>query len=216
MSETVNFAAVNEMKKIFLSIWLLITIFFIANAQEKADNTFGGWFFTEVNHDFKNGMYVTGYFEHDNYQFKRMECFYFRISTGYNILPWLKFGVTYLPLCEPGNKWLQFGEVDLVGTLKSGNFKVSIRERYRHGFSNGTDELRSRLKVAYSIPESRFGIYIAPEVFTWGLEWKKARHYVAGTFNVTDNIQLETYYMYYAFRNEAAEHVIGFGINFDL
>lgn len=204
------------MKKFFLTVLLALASLIAANAQEAEDNTFGGWIFTEVNHDFKNGIYVTGYFEHDNYQFQRLECNYFRISAGYKILPWLKFGVNYVPVCEPGNQWLHYGEIDLVGTLKSGNFKVSIRERYRHGFTNGKNELRSRLKVAYSIPNSKFGVYLAPEVFTWGNEWKKTRHYVAGTFNITDKIQLEAYYMYYAFKNESAENVIGFGINFDL
>lgn len=204
------------MKKLLIISAVLLTTAIAAAAQQVEDNTFGGWIFTEVNHDFNNGIYVTGYFEHDNYQFQRLECNYFRVSAGYKILPWLKLGFNYVPVCEPGNNWLHYGEVDLVGTLKSGNFKVSIRERYRHGFTNGKNELRSRLKVAYSIPNSNFGIYVAPEVFTWGNEWKKTRHYVAGTFNITDKIQLEAYYMYYAFKSEPAENVIGFGINFDL
>lgn len=204
------------MKKLLVSVAILLAPLFGTFAQEVEDNTFGGWIFTEVNHDFKNGMYVTGYFEHDNYQFQRLECNYFRFSAGYKILPWLKMGVNYVPVCEPENEWLHYGEVDLMGTLKSGNFKVSIRERYRHGFTNSKNELRSRLKVAYSIPNSNFGVYLAPEVFTWGAEWKKTRHYVACTYNITKWMQAETYYMYYAFKDDPAEHVIGFGLNFDL
>lgn len=189
----------------------------IANAQEEEDNTFGGWLFTEVNHDFENGMYLTTYFEHDNYQFSRLECWYNRTSLGIKVLPWLKIGVNYVPVCNPGNQWKHYGEFDVVGTLKSGDFKVSIRERYRHGFTGtATNELRSRLKVAYSIPNSDFGIYLAPEVFTWGDTWKKTRHYAACTYNVKDWLQIEWYYMYYAFKNEPAEHVIGLGVNFDL
>lgn len=200
-------------------IWLLASLAFcgIANAQEEEDNTFGGWFFTEINHDFDNGMYLTTYFEHDNYQFSRLECWYNRTSLGIKALPWLKIGVNYVLVCNPGNQWKYYGEFDVVGTLKSGDFKVSIRERYRHGFTGtATNEFRSRLKVAYSIPNSNFGIYLAPEVFTWGNEWKKTRHYAATTYNVNDKIQLEAYYMYYAFKNEPAENVIGFGFNFDL
>lgn len=188
-----------------------------AAAVEPEDNTFGGWLFTEVNHDFSNGIYATAYFEHDNYQFKRLECNYFRLSAGYKVLPWLKVGVNYVPVCNPGGEWKQYGEIDLVGTLKSGDFKVSIRQRYRHGFTGAaTNELRSRLKVAYSIPESPWGIYLAPEVFTWGDVWKKTRHYCAVTYDLNDRIQFEAYYMYYAFRNDPAEHVVGFGVNFDL
>lgn len=193
---------------------ILLAFPFSLSAQE--DNTFGGWFFAEVNHDFKFGMYMTGYVEYDNYQFQRLECCYSRMSIGYKILPWLKFGVNYVPVCEPGNVWFHYGEVDVMGTLKSGDFKVSIRERYRHGFTNSKNELRSRLKVAYSIPSSRFGVYLAPEVFTWGTEWKKTRHYVACTYDVLDFMQIEAYYLYYAFKEDPAEHVIGFGLNFNL
>ena len=201
------------MKKAFL-IAALALLPLCSFAQEE-DNSFGGWIFTEINHDFEGGAYLTGYFEHDNYQFQRLECNYLRLSAGYNVLPWLKVGVNYLPVWEPGDVFLNYGEFDVMGTLKSGNFKVSIRERYRHGFTNGKNELRSRLKVAYKINDE-FGIYLAPEVFTWGNEWKKTRHYVAGTYNVSDKIQLEAYYMYYVFNGAPAENVLGLGINFNL
>lgn len=203
------------MKRILTAFAALLLCTFAARAQEAEDNTFGGWFFLEANHDFeRSGIYVTQYLEHDNYQFQRMECWYGRTSLGVKVLPWLKLGVNWVPVREPG-LWKHYMEVDLVGTLKSGNFKVSIRERYRHGFTGATNELRSRLKVAYSIPDSNFGFYLAPEVFTWGDTWKKTRHYVACTYNVNDWLQLEGYYQYYAFRNDPAEHVIGFGLNFD-
>lgn len=200
------------MKK--LIILAALAVLPLCSFAQEEDNTFGGWIFTELNHDFENGMYLTAYFEHDNYQFQRLECNYFRFSFGTKILPWLKLGVNYVPVREPG-EWLNYGEVDLVGTLKSGDFKVSIRERYRHGFTNDKNELRSRLKVAYKIND-KFGVYVAPEVFTWGNEWKKTRHYVAGSYNITDNIQFEAYYMYYAFKSDPAENVIGFGLNFEL
>ena len=202
------------MKKLIFAL-IVFNVVQGAFAQEEEDNTFSGWLFTEVNHDFKNGIYTTAYFEHDNYQFKRLECNYFRLSAGYNILPWLKAGVNYVPVFEPEGEFNYFGEVDLVGTLKSGNFKVSIRERYRHGFTNDKNELRSRLKVAYKIND-KFGVYVAPEVFTWEGEWKKTRHYVAGTYNITPWMQAEIYYLYYAFRDDKAEHIIGAGLNFDL
>ena len=203
------------MKKYILIVLLAVALPALAAAQEAEDNTFGGWIFTEVNHDFSNGIYATAYFEHSNYQFQRLECNYFRFSAGCKILPWLKMGVNYVPVFEPSGTY-HYGEVELVGTLKSGNFKVSIRERYRHGFSNDKNELRSRLKVAYAIPNSNFGVYVAPEVFTWGNEWKKTRHYAACTYNVTSWLQLEAYYMYYAFNGAPAENVIGLGLSFDL
>ena len=204
------------MRKSVLTV-LLCLLPLLSYAQQTAeDNTFGGWLFTEVNRDFDCGISTTAYFEHDNYQFSRLECNYFRFSVGYKLLPWLKLGVNYVPVFEPGGVTNHYGEADLVGTLKSGNFKVSLRERWRHGFSNGKNELRSRLKVAYSIPDSKFGVYLAPEVFTCGTEWKKTRHYCACTYNISSKIQLEAYYMYYAFLSDPAEHVLGLGLNFDL
>lgn len=205
------------MRKTLLCIVMALMPIGVLMADDDEDNTFGGWFFTEVNHDFDNGIYVTEYLEYSNYQFKRMDTFFSRTSVGYKVLPWLKVGVNYIPSCNADNEWKHYGEVDLVGTLKSGNFKVSIRERYRHGFTGkATNELRSRLKVAYSIPNSNFGVYLAPEVFTWEDKWKKTRHYVACTYDITDHIQAEGYYMYYTFKDEPAEHVVGLGLNFDL
>lgn len=184
--------------------------------QPAEDNTFGGWFFAQVSHTIPCGIYLTGYLEHDNFQFQRLDCNYARLSAGASVLPWLKVGVNYVPVNEPGGQWSHFGELDLMGTLRSGGFKVSIRERYRHGFTTGSNELRSRLKVAYSVPGSGFGFYLAPEVFTWGNEWMKTRHYVACTYDFTEHIQLECYYLYYAFRSAPAQNVLGLGVNFEL
>ena len=202
-------------KYVAAAVFICICHISEAYAQEAEDNTFGGYFFCEVNHDFKSGFYVTEYLEFDHFQFSRMEAFYSRTSFGYSFLPWLKFGVNYVPLMEPG-QLKHFCEIELLGTLKSGGFKVSLRERYRHGFTDSSNELRSRLKVAYMIPNSGFGVYLAPEVFTWGTEWKKTRHYVACTYNITPYLQAEVYYMFYAFRTALAEHVIGLGVNFNL
>ena len=95
---------------------------------------------------------------------------------------------------------------------------ISIRERYMHTWrpDSQKDELRSRLKVQYYIPDSRFSPYLAMEVFTWGVKWMQTRHYVACDYKLTPWMQLEWYYMYYAFKEAPAEHVIGIGLNFDL
>lgn len=202
------------MRTMSLVVALFLSGSNLLSAQVVEDNTFGGRVFTEVSHTFDNGIYVTQYF---NYQFQRMECFYGRTSVGMKVLPWLKAGVNYVPVLNPGNEWKYYMELDVVGTLKSGNFNVSIRERYRHGFTGAaTNELRSRLKVAYDIPDSKFGFYLAPEVYTWGDEWKKTRHYVGCTCDFSEHVQLEGYYIYYTFRNSPAEHVIGVGLNFKL
>lgn len=205
------------MKKILIPILipiLLLCASGLSRAQE-VDNTFGGWAFVEVNHEFqKPRIYLLGYVECDNYQFQRLDCIYGRFGVGYKPLDWLSFGMNYVPQYEPGIM-KHFLEADIMGTLKSGGFKASIRERYRRGFTTNTNELRSRLKLAYSIPNTKFAPYLAAEVFTWGTKWLKTRHFVACDYNVLDYMQIEVYYLYYTFDDKPAMHAIGFGLNFN-
>ena len=203
------------------TILLLVCLFPLClRAQEAEDNTFGGWEFIEVNHDFGKGPFFgTFYFEHDNYQYQRLECWYTRTTLGVKVLPWLKADVAYDYLQEPSFHTHKLN-LDLTGTLKSGNLKVAVRERYVHSWTPALGEegnvLRSRLKVQYAIPDSRWSPYVAVEVFTWGDSWKKTRHYVACNYDFSDKVQFEAYYLYYAFHGVPAEHVIGLGLNFNL
>ena len=186
--------------------------------QAQENDRFGGWEFFEVNHEFGNGpFFAKFYFEFDNYGFNRMECWYTRTSFGLKLFPWLKANLAYDYLRYPS--FITHKAVfDVIGTLKQGGLTVSIRERYMHDWtpSLGTqgDVLRSRLKVQYSIPETRFSPYLAVEVFTWGDVWKKTRHYVACDYDLSKSVQLEAYYLYYAFNGLPAEHIIGTGVNF--
>lgn len=196
---------------------LLLT--FTARGQEE-DNTFGGWEFVEVNYNFKKApVFASFYFEHDNYQYQRLECWYTRTTVGVKLLPWLSADVAWDYLREP-NSYSHKLLLDVTGSLKEGPLKVSIRERYVHSWTPSTrtqsDVLRSRLKVQYTFPNSRWSPYLAMEVFTWGTEWKKTRHYVACNYNFTKKVQGEFYYLYYAFKNLPAEHVLGIGLNFYL
>jgi hypothetical protein len=182
------------------------------------DNTFGGWEFFEVNHDIKGTpLFASFYFEHDNYQYKRLECWYTRTTLGVKVLPWLKADVAYDFLQEP-SFYTHRAVADLTATLNQGPLKVSVRERYIHTWTPETSEqgnvLRSRLKVQYSIPDTRISPYLAVEVFTWGDSWKKTRHYVACNYDITKWMQLEAYYLYYAFNGMPSEHVLGIGMNF--
>ena len=192
----------------------LLSLSFISKAQEVEDNTFGGWEFVEVSHDFGNSPFFgIFYYEHDNYQYKRLECWYTRTTLG------VKADVAYDFLREPS--WLTHKAVaDLTATLKQGGLKVSIRERYQHGWTPDTgdqsDVLRSRLKVQYAIPGTRFSPYLAAEVFTWGDKWKKTRHYVALDYDISKTFQFEAYYLFYAFNGVPAEHVIGLGMNISI
>lgn len=156
------------MNRALLTILLTFAGIYFAKAQSAVEERYlGSWMFMEVHHDIANRAYLTVYMENDVYQFRSLNCRYARFSAGYNFLPWLKTGVNYVPVSEP-DRWRHYLEGDLMGILKSGDFKVSLRERYRYRLTGeGTHELRSRLKLAYDIPESKLSPYIAIELFTW-------------------------------------------------
>ena len=192
----------------------------LASSPLKAEEgeVFGGWEFLELSHSFSGtGLSATAYAEFDNVPFNSFDCWYMRLSLGYKLLPWLKVGVNYVPVRNPGY-WQNYAEVDLVGSLKSGVLGVSLRERYRHGWDPeggaGSHELRSRLKVDFRIPDSAFTPYAAAEVFTWGTTWKKTRHYLGCTYDFSSSVQMEAYYLYYVFKNSPAQHILGLGLNF--
>ena len=158
----------------FLIILLALAFPLGVRAQEVPEGwNFGGWEFFEVYHDFGNSPFFGSfYFEHDNYQYKYFDNWYTRTTLGVKVLPWLKADVAYDFVKTPSDlrhKLL----LDLTGTLKSGNFKVALRERYMHTWIQGdggqSNELRSRLKVQYSIPDSHFTPYLAMEVISWKL-----------------------------------------------
>lgn len=189
-------------------------------AQEVPEGwSFGGWEFFEVYHDFgKTPFFGSFYFEHDNFHYKYFDNWYTRTILGVKVLPWLKADVGYDFVKEPSvlkHKLI----LDLTGTLKSGNFNVSLRERYMHTWRHSggpqANELRSRLKVQYNVPGTRWSPYLAMEVISWG-DWIKTRHYVGSQYNFNDWLQLETYYIYYSHNGKPAQHILGIGLSFTL
>lgn len=197
---------------------LLLSLSICMNAQQaEEDNSFGGWHFVEVDHKFGDSKW-TGmlYFEHENFQYQRLDCWYIRPGIRYNVLPWLKLGVSYDFLKVPST-YGHRAVFDVVGTLKEGNLSAALRFRYLHTWKPelGTEdnELRTRLIVSYKIPETRFMPYLAVEIFTWGGQWRKSRHYVACTYDITNFMQVEGFYML-TFRSKDPEHILGLGVNF--
>lgn len=178
-----------------------------------------GWEFFEVYHDFRNSNWFTSvYFEHDNIKYRTFDCWYLRTTIGYKFNSWLKADVAYDFMQEPD--FITHRAVfDLTGTLRQGDLKVSVRERYIHTWSPAVGQqsnvLRSRLKAQYSIPDSRFKPYLAMEVFTWGDTWKKTRHYVATTYTINEHFELEGYYLYYTYAAKAPQHILGIGLNME-
>lgn len=207
----------NRRKYLWITL-LLLSLSLCMNAQQAEEgNSFGGWHFVEVDHKFGNSKW-TGmlYFEHENFQYQRLDCWYLRPGVRYQALPWLKLGLSYDYLKIPST----YGHrvvFDVVGTLKEGNLSSSLRIRYLHTWKPelGTEdnELRTRLIVSYRIPETRFTPYLAVEIFTWGNQWRRSRHYVACAYDITKYMQLEGFYMI-TFSSREPQHILGLGLNF--
>lgn len=200
----------------FLLVAFLSAAFsFAANAQEE-DNSFGGWHFLEVSHRFGDSPWTAMlYFEHENYQYQRLDCWYLRPGVRYKPLSWLKLGLSYDYLKLP-TTYGHRAVADVVGTLKENNLSAALRLRYLHTWKPELgaeeNELRTRLIVSYTIPQTRFMPYMAVELFTWGKQWRRSRHYVACTYDITDHFQLEGFYML-TFSNHDPEQILGLGMN---
>lgn len=206
-------------KKLFFIVLFIFFCVPIFSQEKEEDNTFGGWEFLEVYHGFnETNLFTSFYFEHANYQYKRLESWYARLMFGYKFNNWLKTDVAYDFMQEP-DFITHRAVADLTGTLKQGNLTVSVRERYIHSWSPKVNEqgnvLRSRLKAQYAIPNTRFEPYLAVEVFTWD-KWKKTRHYVGSTYSINNHLEIEGYYIYYTFDGKPAEHVLGIGLNVEI
>ena len=180
---------------------------------------FGGWEFVEINHDFgQSPIFASFYFEHDNLQYRHFDCWYTRTTLGVKLLSWLKTDAAYDFVQEPSCQ-VHKAIADVTATLKEGPLKLALRERYLHSWipaqNRQGNELRSRLKIQYAIPDSRFSPYVAIEIFTWK-NWIKTRHYIACDYDLTRWMQLEAYYLYYTHKEHPAQHILGLGLNFYL
>lgn len=213
------------MKQIGIIIHIGLVIFLLhqpitMKAQETTkDNNFGGWHFLEVAHQFGDSKWSGKvYFEHENFQYQRLDCWFLRPAIGYKALPWLKLnvGYDYLKLSDTYGHRALF---DVTGTLREGSLSAALRFRYLHTWKPelGTqdNELRTRLIVAYALKNAPITPYLAVEVFTWGAQWRKSRHFVACTYDITNFLQLEGFYML-TFSDSNPEHVLGLGINFSI
>lgn len=208
------------MSKYSIVVLILIGLLLQTNntfvsAEEQPNNTFGGWEHIDVSHSINNSnWFVSLYFEHDNFQYKRLDLCFLGMTVGYKITKWLKVDAAYHLMIEP-DRIAHRAVVDVTGSLKEGNFSFSLRERYQHKWAlsspNLANELRSKLKIQYAIPNSRFKPYIAIELFTWD-KWLKTRHYVGTDVVLNKYFVFDVYYNYYLFASKPAEHVIGVGL----
>lgn len=225
------------MKRGKLHYLLGLLVFLAFTSPLKAQNEekglrYGGWHFLEISHTFKDApkWSCMFYLEHENYQYRWLDCCFIRAKVGYKVLPWLKLGLGYDYVgysTTYGHRLVG----DVTGTLKKENLSASVRLRYLHTWkpelASQDNELRTLLRVMYTFPEktidkgdrirTRGAImpYMAVELFTWGDKWRKSRHYVGCMYNITQQMQIEGFYML-TFSNKDPEHILGLGLNFTI
>ena len=148
-----------------LLLAMMLSSSLLGYARQEDDNSFGGWHFVEISHKFGYPK-VTGmlYFEHENYQYKRLDCWYLRPGIRYSVFPWLKLGLSYdyLKVLDTyGHRVVP----EVTGTLKEGRLSASLRFRYLHTLKpelhTQDNELRTRLLVSYKIPDLKLMPYVA-------------------------------------------------------
>lgn len=220
-------------------VLLFLTFFSPLKAQTgEKDFRYGGWHFLEISHTFKDTSKwsCSFYMEHDNYQYQWLDCFFIRAKVGYTIQPksWgsssIKLGLGYDLI---GYSATQGHRIvgDVSGKIVRSQLSASVRLRYLHTWKPELDvqdnELRTLLMVQYTFPKketqtpkgpkTRGAIkpYLAVEIFTWGNQWRKSRHYIGCMYNITNAMQIEGFYML-TFSNKSPEHILGLGLNFTI
>lgn len=125
--------------------------------------------------------------------------------------------------------------VSLTGSVKTGRFGISLRERWqytyrprktteRYDYDNGLWEdynvrgkghnvLRSRLKVEYDIPGCRIDPYASAEMYN-SFSLEKSRYIVGAEWKITRTHSVGLYYLYQNVNNDkddddTDEHVLG-------
>lgn len=150
---------------------------------------------------------------------RTQDCWFARPIVGYKFTPWLKGDVAYEFRQKYSHDLKQRGLLSLTGTLKSGNFSVSVRERYvlefskkdgAPAFGSGKSVLRSMLMSKYNIPDSIFSPYLSAETFTWK-SWDKARFNAGALIRVNERSTFDVFYMYTIFASQpaASQHTLG-------
>lgn len=181
---------------------------------------FGSWLDLQLSHKFSDKVYSSIRFEHrTKNNLNDLDVWFIRPTIGYNLTSWLKADVAY-DFLRNETSTTHRSLVALTGTLRQGNLSASIKERWQYAYTpdthTGSNTLRSKFTVAYSIPNTAFKPYVAMEVFT-KKKWDKTRHYVGTEIRLNKHSSLDVFYMWYTFANkDDAEHVAGLGYHLSL
>lgn len=186
----------------------------------RADD-FGTWHFVQATKSLgQRGAYVGFRAEYrDCNNLTATDRWFLRPFVGYRFTPWLKGELIYDFMRKGTDTQIHQGIVGLIATLREGPLSVTVRERYQYLYNAtaGTSRnyIRSYLKTAYAVPDSRLTPYLAVELFTWE-SWKLSRHFAGTAIRLSPNCSLDAFYMYHTFVSQEPRHVLGLGCNIAL
>lgn len=201
-------------------VGLAAFLFLLLALPGRADD-FGSWHFIQAIKPLgSSGAYLGFRAEYRDYNnFSATERWYLRPIVGYRFTSWLKGELMYDFMRKSGDIQIHQAIAGIIATLREGPLSVILRERYQYSYNAtaGTTRnyLRSYLKTAYTIPQSRLVPYLAVELFTWDT-WVKTRHYAGTAIRLGEQCSLEVYYMYHTFASQEASHLLGLGCNLAL
>lgn len=183
------------------------------------------------------------------------------VDASYKILKWLKASAGYTLLYDNNKEDISYNEdgsynnwrpsywglrhrfnVSATGSVKTGRFKFSLRERWqytyrqektvqRYDFDNEWWEdklrlgknkhlLRSRLKIDYDIPKCKVDPYADVELFNgWSLE--KVRYTAGADWKIKKKHTINFFYRYQTIHGEEEDmeancHILGVGYKLNL
>lgn len=223
------------MKKIITTILyaLFATVFLpcAIHAQDRVDD-FGMWNYAMAIKGWQNGAYATFRFEHRSFDnANSTEAWFLAAGGGYNFTKWLKadLGYEYWKIHRSTDAHRIVGSA--TGTLKSGNWAFSLRERYEFSINPGSEStsqlIRSRVRAQYSFKNPlTVTPYLMFEVFN-GLSnspgWIRNLNYAGCELSFCEHHTFDIFYMYHLYNAQvpsapktvfAGIHILGIGYNF--
>ena len=139
-----------------------------------------------------------------------------------NYRPWRHLQLGYSSeFIQTLGGWLITCRPSVTLLLGEGNLSFALRELpiYTHDCTSGSGKwaLRTRGKVAYAIPDTRFKPYVSCELFTTR-RWEKTRYYAGTTCTLGPRSTLDLFYLYYVMAGtpNRERHVFGLGYAFKI
>ena len=188
-------------------------------AQERDD--FGIWSQIDLGAKISDKWSGGLWFEHRSKENARtLDCAL--VMPYVNYKPWKHLQLGYSSeFIQTLSGWLITCRPAATLLLGDGDLTFALRELpiYTHYCTTGSGKwmLRSRGKVAYAIPETRFKPYVSCELFTTD-QWEKTRYYLGTTCKLGDRSTLDLFYLYYVMAGapNRERHVLGLGYAFKI